>query len=171
MSGRGAFVWILMVFAVIFQIAVAPNIAIAQTAPNFLFLVVVIAALVDGPARGASMGFGLGLVFDLIGSGPVGPSALVFALVGFLAGSLQRNMFAENWLVPLTLFSVSTLLSQFIYGLVLKVLGTDISFWSSVFYRMIPATLYNTVIALLIFPWITRALKQGSRAMRVPNRF
>lgn len=169
--GRGAFLWILIVASVILQIAVAPNIAIAETAPNFLFLVVIIAALVDGPTRGASIGFGLGLVFDLIGSGPVGPSALVFALVGFFAGSLQRNMFAENWLVPVTLFSVSTFVSQFLYGLILKILGTDISFWSSVFYRMIPATLFNTVIALLVFPWITKALKQGARSMKVPQRF
>ena len=159
------------VLSFILQIAVAPNIAIAGITPNFMLLVVVVAALVDGPLRGTVVGFTLGLVFDLVSSGPVGPYALVFTLVGFVAGSLQKNMFAQSWVIPLTVFGLSTLLAEVAYGAILATLGVEVAFWSSVLYRMIPSALYNTALALLVFPWITSALRNSTRSMNVKRRF
>ncbi len=88
--------------AAVLQAALAPYLSIGQVVPNFLLLVVVTIALVEGPAPGAAVGFSAGLIFDLLGSGPVGPMMIVLTLTGYLAGLMHENMFAEGWLLPLT---------------------------------------------------------------------
>ena len=54
--------------------------------PDIMVLLPIVAGLVGGPARGASMGFGAGLVADLFLPTPFGLSALVGCLIGFAVG-------------------------------------------------------------------------------------
>ena len=91
-----------VVVAALLQAGLAPYMAIGGVVPNFLLLVVVTLALVEGPAAGCSVGFACGLIFDLLGPGPVGPMVLVLSVTGYLAGLLHENMFAEGWLLPIT---------------------------------------------------------------------
>jgi rod shape-determining protein MreD len=146
--------------AAVLQAALAPYLAIAQVVPNFLLLVVVTIALVEGPGPGAAVGFSAGLIFDLLGSGPVGPMLLVLTLTGYLTGLVHENMFAEGWLLPLTVLAIATLSAEVAYGLILLLLGSGGPFWSTFLTKMLPAAIYNTALALLIFPWLARFLRQ-----------
>jgi rod shape-determining protein MreD len=146
--------------AAVLQAALAPYLAIGQVVPNFLLLVVVTIALVEGPGPGAAVGFSAGLIFDLLGSGPVGPMLLVLTLTGYLTGLVHENMFAEGWLLPLTVLSIATLSAEVAYGLILLLLGSGGPFWSTFLTKMLPAAIYNTALALLIFPWLARFLRQ-----------
>jgi rod shape-determining protein MreD len=146
--------------AAVLQAGLAPYISIGGVSPNFLLLVVVTIALVSGPASGASAGLASGLIFDLLGTGPVGPMALVLTVTGYLAGLLHEQMFAEGWLQPLTVLAVAALGTEIAYGLILGLLGEGAPFWTSFFSKMLPAAVYNTVLALLIYPWLARFLRR-----------
>jgi rod shape-determining protein MreD len=146
--------------ATLLQVGLAPYIAIAGVVPNFLLLVVVTLALVEGPVAGASAGFAAGLIFDLLGTGPVGPMALVLTVTGFMAGQLHENMFAEGWLLPLTVLSIASLSSALAYGLMLDMLGAGGPFWQALFTKMLPEAIYDTALALLVYPWLARFLRQ-----------
>ncbi|MDR3686086.1 MAG: rod shape-determining protein MreD [Coriobacteriia bacterium] len=146
--------------AALLQVGLAPYIAIGGVVPDFLLLVVVTLALVEGPAAGASAGFAAGLIFELIGSGPVGPMVLVLAVTGYMAGLLHENMFAEGWLLPLTVLAVASIASTLAYGLMLDLLGVGGPFLLTFFTKMLPEALYDTALALLIYPWLARFLRQ-----------
>ncbi|MDZ4170327.1 MAG: rod shape-determining protein MreD [Coriobacteriia bacterium] len=146
--------------AAILQVGLAPYLAIGGVVPNFLLLVVVTLALTTGSGEGAAVGFTAGLMFDLIGSGPVGPMALVLALAGFVAGLLHEAMFAEGWLQPLTVFAITALVCEIAYMLLLSLLGVEIPFWSALLTKAVPAAVYNTALALLVYPWLARFLRQ-----------
>jgi rod shape-determining protein MreD len=146
--------------AAVLQAALAPYLAIGQVVPNFLLLVVVTIALVEGPGPGAALGFSAGLLFDLLGSGPVGPMLLVLTLTGYLTGLVHENMFAEGWLLPLTVLAIATLSAEVAYGLILLLLGSGGPFWSTFLTKMLPGAIYNTALALLIYPWLARFLRQ-----------
>lgn len=168
---RSAVKAILIVVALLLQLMVAPNIAIGGVVPNFLLIVIVVIAMIDGPQAGAIAGFGLGLASDLIGTGPVGPWALAFTLVGFLTGSLQRNLFAESWRLPVGIVLIASLTAQMIYGIVLLLVGSDVGFWSSFLYRMLPATLYNAAVALLVIPIAMNTLVRSAQPISIARRF
>lgn len=154
-----------LVAAVILQVSIAPYMSIFGVVPNFLFLVVVTLALTEGPVAGSLSGFAAGILFDLLGNSAVGPYALVLCVVGYVAGMLQANMFAEGWLLPVTVVAVAGLTTELTYGIVLTVLDAGIPFWRSLFTVMIPGALYQTVLAVLAYPWLARLLRPD-RKMR-----
>jgi rod shape-determining protein MreD len=146
--------------AAILQAALAPYLAIGGVVPNFLLLVTVTLALVSGPVAGSSVGFVCGTLFDLLGSGPVGPMMLVLAVTGYLAGLLHENMFAEGWLLPTTVLAIAALGSALAYGLILDMVGSGGPLMASFIGKMLPAAVYNTALALLVYPWLARILRQ-----------
>jgi len=146
--------------AMLLQVAIAPHLSIGGVVPNLLLLVVVTLALVQGPQAGSSAGFAAGLVFDLLGTGPIGPMALVLAVVGHIAGSLSANLFAEGWLLPLTVVFSASLVAEVSYAVLLTILGEGGPLWTTLWSVSVPSALYNGVLALLLFPWLARFLRR-----------
>lgn len=145
--------------AVLLQVTIAPHIALLGVVPSFPLLVVITLAFVDGSAPGAVAGFACGLMLDLLGSGPVGAWALVLTIVGYLTGMLEANVFAEGWLLPVTVALLAGLLAEFSYLIVMLVLGLDIAFWTTLWQVVLPGAVYNSVLALLLYPWLARFLR------------
>lgn len=158
---RRAFPTIVAVLAAaLLQAGLAPYLSIGHVVPNFLLLVVVTIALVEGPGAGAAVGFASGLIYDLLGSGPVGPMIIVLVITGYLAGLMHENMFAEGWLLPLSVLAIASLSAEVAYGLILDLLGSGGPFWLTFFTKMLPSAVYDTALALLIYPWLARFLRQ-----------
>lgn len=158
-----------ILIAAVLQASLAPHIAVFGVVPNLLFLVLVTVALMEGPGSGALVGFAAGFAYDLLGTGPIGPAALVLTLVGYVAGMLHDNLFADGWLAPVTVVFVAGLLGEFAHGMTLAVLGAADSLLASAWRVMLPGAVYNTVIALLVYPWIARLL-QPERPMQTLRR-
>jgi rod shape-determining protein MreD len=156
--------------AAFLQAAFAPYMAIGGVVPNFLLLAVVTIALVEGPIAGCSVGFVAGAIFDLLGSGPVGPMILVLTVTGYLAGQLHANMFAEGWLLPMTVLAIAALGSELAYGLIIMLLGAGGPFVTMLFSKMLPSAVYNTALGLLVYPWLARILRPDRPTMRTFHR-
>lgn len=149
-----------LLVAGVLQVALAPHIAVFGVVPNLLLLVVVTLAFLEGPVAGCVSGFVGGLVLDLLGSSVIGPWALVMTIVGYLAGTLTASLFAEGWLLPVTVVFLASLLSEMSYGLVLGILGVGGPFFATLLRIMLPAAVYNTALAVLAYPWLARVLRQ-----------
>ncbi|GAB4275049.1 MAG: hypothetical protein Kow0056_04160 [Coriobacteriia bacterium] len=145
--------------AVVLQVAVAPHVAIAGVVPNFMLLVVVTLALTQGPDAGCVGGFLAGLTLDLLGSGPVGMWALVLCVTGFIAGLLEANLFAQGWLLPVTVVLIAGLGAETAYAIVLSVVGESVAFWSTFWSNIVPGAAYNTFWAVLFYPFLARILR------------
>jgi rod shape-determining protein MreD len=150
----------MIVIATLLQVGLAPYIALGGIVPNMLLLVAITLALIQGPRSGMIAGFSAGLIFDLLGTAPVGPAALAFCVVGFIAGSLQANTFAEGWTLPLVILFVASMLAEVAYGLILAVLGEWGAGAGAVFTVMLPGAVYNAALAVLVYPWLARFLRQ-----------
>ena len=85
---------------------------------------------------------------------------LVLTVTGYMAGLLHENMFAEGWLLPLTVLAVASLASALAYGVLLDILGAGGPFFETFFLKMLPEALYDTALALLVYPWLARFLRQ-----------
>lgn len=143
----------------VLQVSIAPQIAVFGVVPNFLFLVVVTIALTQGPVAGGVSGFIGGLLLDLLNSGVVGPFALVLSSVGYVAGMLNANLFAEGWLLPVSVVAVASLATEISYGIVLAVLGTGPAFWNGLLTVMLPSAIYHTALAVIAYPLLARLLR------------
>ncbi|MDO8915690.1 MAG: rod shape-determining protein MreD [Coriobacteriia bacterium] len=146
--------------AVVLQVSVAPQLAVFGVVPNFVFLVVVTLALLEGPVTGCVAGFIGGLLFDLLGASVVGPYALVFCVAGYTAGLMNAHMFAEGWLLPVSVVFIASVGAEITYGIIMAVLDIGLPFWSALVRIMLPGAVYNTVLAVLLYPLMTRLLRR-----------
>ena len=76
------------VLAVLLQIIVAPAIALFAAVPNFIVAFCLVRPVATPGHGGPVIPFVCGLIFDLVGGGPVGAMAFVLVLVTFLASRL-----------------------------------------------------------------------------------
>ncbi len=151
---------IALVVSGVLQVALAPHLSVGGVVPDLPLLVVVTLAMVEGPIPGCAAGFAAGLMHDFLGTGPIGPSAMVLCLVGYLAGSLGANMFAEGWLLPVTVVFIATIAAEISYALFMTTLGEGVPFWAGLSRVTLPEAVYNTALALLAYPWLARFLRR-----------
>ena len=136
----------------VLQIMVAPNIRIAQATPNFLLIAVVATAIMKGPRVGCTTGFIAGLVFDLITTGPFGAMAAILTVVGFGVGYFARGLILESTWMTLVLLAFCALFAEFLYLLLLAIVGDVPAFGTALYTRMLPSALYDIVFACIGFP-------------------
>ena len=82
---------VLILTAALLQVTLVNRLPLPGVGPDLVLLVVIGLAIVSGPTAGASTGFAAGLLVDLIPptSTEVGRWALVFCVVGYIAGQIQ----------------------------------------------------------------------------------
>lgn len=159
------------VVAVALQIVAAPNIALFSAQPNVLLAYVLVVAIVRPLEAGPVLPFVLGLVFDVLGTGPVGGMAFLFVLVSFVASRAFAVFDNDTVFMPLTILVVATFAVEMLYGALLIALGLAVSPIDAFLYRALPCSLYDCVVGLVLFPIFARLLAAGAqeREMRAPR--
>ena len=157
--------------AIVLQVAVAPNVAIFAAQPNFLLAYVLAVAIANPLGAGPVLPFVLGLLFDLLGTGPVGGMALLFMLASLAASRAFAVLDNDTLFMPVTIFVVATFAAEMLYGALLIGLGLSASPVDAFLYRALPCTLYDCVVGLVLYPIIARLLASGAqdRGPRTPR--
>lgn len=114
------------------------------------------------------LAFVLGLVFDLLGSGPVGAMAFLLVLVTFLASRAFSVLDNDTLLHALAHLVVSTLVVELFYAVFLMGTGFSAGPLDVFLYRALPCALYDCVVALVMFPLALRFL--ASRDPQQPGK-
>jgi rod shape-determining protein MreD len=89
-------VGVVLLAAIVVQLTVFVDVRVAGVAPELLALVAVLAGLLAGPERGATVAFGAGLLWDVWLPTPLGLAAIVFATVAFAIGSIEAGLFTDS---------------------------------------------------------------------------
>ena len=146
------------VVAVLLQIMVAPAIALFSAIPNFIVAFCIVRAVAAPYQAGSLIPLALGLVFDLVGGGPVGAMALVLVLVTFLASRAYLALNNDTLFMPAAILLASIMLVEVLYGIIVVACGAGVSFGEAFLYRVLPCMLYDCVIGLLFYPIAIRVL-------------
>lgn len=83
---------VVLLSAAVLQKGLFSQIPVFDVRGDILLLVAVVGGLTLGPDRGAIVGFASGLTLDLFLQNPIGLRALVFCVVGFVAGRYQLSV-------------------------------------------------------------------------------
>jgi rod shape-determining protein MreD len=91
------------------QATFGADLRIAGVAPDLLTLVVICAGLAGGPEQGTVVGFGAGVLADLVvTTTPFGLSALTLTLIGFAVGTLRAGVLHDSWALTPVVAMVAT---------------------------------------------------------------
>ncbi|MDI6689253.1 MAG: rod shape-determining protein MreD [Actinomycetota bacterium] len=148
--------FLVLLAAFILQTTIAPHIDIRGVQPDFILIVVVTCAFIEGPAIGSVAGFFGGLLHDLVLTQIVGIHALCKTIVGYVAGLVERTIFAESIFLPMAAIFLASLLNQLIYAVVIFLLGYEVPFLMVLMTIVIPSAFYNSLLTPLVYPVVCR---------------
>jgi rod shape-determining protein MreD len=160
-------VLVVLGFVAVQQILVV-DARIGSVHPDIMILLPIVAGIVGGPARGATMGFGSGLVADLFLPTPFGLSALVGTVIGFGVGvvtlALDRSAL---WLPPVAALAGSALYVGS-YAVLGSVLGQPQMLHVDLLRILVMVSVTNAVLAIPALRVVNWALPAAS-VEGVPN--
>jgi rod shape-determining protein MreD len=145
---------LVLVVALTLQLGMASSITFFGVQGDLLLLIAISAGIAAGPDRGAAIGFGAGLAYDLMLQAPFGLSALTYALVAYLVGSLQDSVLRAAWWIPVATATAATILGVILYGVFGTVVGEDFVGWDLLRIALLVAVL-NTIAA----PFVVRTMR------------
>ena len=107
----------------VLQVGLFAELPVAGARADVMIVLGIAAGFVGGPDRGAIVGFAAGLAIDLILPTPLGLSAIVYTLVGYLAGRVSGTMPRSSWWLPAMTCAVGSAVGVVLYALVGVIVG------------------------------------------------
>lgn len=146
---RVLMITLVLVTAAILQTTLLPLLSMSGFRPDLLLLITIAFALKDGLLSGLRVGFGAGVLVDLLlNESPLGLTALVFVGIAYAVGVARPFLAPDSWTAPVILSVIGTLVGVAGYGLLSAVLAED----PIAIGLIVQASLVSGIYALLLAP-------------------
>jgi rod shape-determining protein MreD len=165
-GGEIARLAVTLVVATLLQTTVAPNIRILGANPDFALIIVVCVALLKGSEIGAVFGFLTGTLVAIALMEPLGLSAFVFVLIGFLAGRYAETADLSAGYAPLVSAFAATLLAAVILAVAQYLLERQVPLGFFMGRVLVPSLILNTLLAAPLY-LVVRLWLRGAGDLRV----
>lgn len=144
--------FLILIGSVILQTTITPHLKIMGVQPDLILILTVTYAFNEGAAHGSIIGFGGGLLEDLIIAQNVGLNTISKTIIGYIAGLIEKNIFIESMFLPIVIVFFASMIDQIIYLILGFIFGYQIPF-KSVFLKIIlPSAVYNGIFSFFIYP-------------------
>jgi len=165
-GGEIARLAVTLAIATLLQTTVAPNIRILGANPDFALIIVVCVALLKGSEIGAVFGFLTGTFVAIALMEPLGLSAFVFVLIGFLAGRYAETADLSAGYAPLISAFAATLLADVILAMAQYLLARQVPLGFFLGRVLVPSLILNTLLAAPLY-LVVRLWLRGAGDLRV----
>jgi rod shape-determining protein MreD len=156
--------------AVVVQIAVVSQFPVFGANADIAPLVIGAAGLLTGPVAGSVVGFGMGLLTDLLLLQTLGVSALIYTLIGFGAGRLRELRAPQATFTPLGLGAAATAVATIGFALIEFLIGVTAPISFLLVRQTLATIILNTLISLPVYAlvrrWLRPALPEDPRRRR-----
>ncbi len=150
---------VLLAFAtVVLQEVAVSQISIFGVSADLTSLMVMSVGLLAGSIAGAIMGFGTGLLVDLVLVQTLGVTSLLFIAIGYWSGRLRELRDPAHALVPLALGAAATAFAGLGMAVIQFLLGVDSPVSGLLLQQIIITVLVNSLIALPVYALVRHVL-------------
>lgn len=109
---------IFIALAVFFQsTSLYDKINVKDVAPDFILIIVCIAAFLTGPVPGQVLGFATGFVVDILSGGLLGLFAFTYTLIGYAIGLIGQRIYGKSALITITILFAVTIIKAAILSM------------------------------------------------------
>lgn len=151
--------------ALVFQVVVAPNIAIMGTMPSFVICYVLAVALLLPGTPSYVIAFCLGIMADLLGYGPVGALSVILLIAAFCIEQADKTFGNGTLFVSCITYVAFVLLVHFLHAGFMVAVTSGYSAADAMRLIAIPQALYDCVLGVLVFLLMRRVLTPVSHGI------
>ena len=139
---KGFFLFLAAFLGIVLRDTVFNGLSVAGGKPDFVLILVVFFAIFRGSVQGGLMGVALGLLEDLMTGRFIGINAICKGLLGYLVGVSERNLYKNNFFVPIAAILAATFLNTVFYYLFSVLIGGHVGL-EKLILSTIPDAVYN----------------------------
>lgn len=154
--------------ALALQLVLAPALSILGAMPDFVLVFVGVAAMLRPSDSVVTVGFGAGMVYDLVTGGTPGVMAALLAAAAFLASRASERLGNDTLSVALLITMMSSLLVEACYAL-FYVATADVSVVDALTMRALPCALYDCAVCLIALPLLGAFLSRTGPSHKAPD--
>jgi rod shape-determining protein MreD len=144
---------------VVLQEGAVSQISIFGTSADLTPLVVMSVGLLAGSIPGAIMGFGTGLLVDMVLVQTLGVTSLLYIVIGYWSGRLLELRDPSHGLVPMGMGAAATAFTGLGMAMIQFLLGVDAPVSWLLLQQIFIAVLVNTLLALPVHAAVRRVLE------------
>jgi rod shape-determining protein MreD len=141
----------LLAFAALLQSVLGPTLPLVRGRPDFVLVVVLAWAMLQGSGEGAAIGFLGGLLLDSLTYTPFGINTALFGLIGYCAGLPEVSAYRGALPYFLAVGAIATLVYHTLYFLSLQALGNSMPPLIETYATALPAAILNAILVPPMF--------------------
>ena len=145
--------------AIVIQEAAVSQISIFGTSADLTPLVVMSVGLLAGSISGAIMGFGTGLLVDMVLVQTLGVTSLLYIAIGYWTGRLRELRDPSHGLVPMAMGAAATAFAGLGMTVIQFLLGVDSPVSLLLLQQIFVTVLVNTLLALPVYAAVRRLIQ------------
>ena len=158
---------LVLVLALAVHGVVLGHLRVFGVAPDLMLAVAVSAGFAGGPADGAVVGFVAGMAVDAIYlETPLGLSALVFCLIGYVVGRARGGLLRTAWWIPIAIAFLASTAGELLFALTGAVVGQGQLVTRRLPVVMVVVGVLNAVLAPLVVRIMRWSLRGGEPARK-----
>ena len=142
---------IIIFFAFFVQTSIFPLIPFFSSSPNFLLIITFSYGLLYGEDIGMITGIFCGLLCDMYFNGDFGFYILIFSVIGFANGTLNKSFFENTITLPMILSFANGLVYNFYIYITHFLVRRKFAIPYYVFNIMVPNILFTLIATVLIY--------------------
>ena len=125
--------------------------------PNLYVILVLFIGLFANRAMGTIYGIGIGILLDLVIGKQVGIYAITLGIVGFLAGTFDKNFSKDSRMTIMFMVLGVTIIFEILnYAFNSILFSTNIEWFNFVVILVIEA-IYNMILTIIIYPLLQKS--------------
>jgi rod shape-determining protein MreD len=144
---------------VVIQEAAVSQISIFGTSADLTPLVVMSVGLLAGSIPGAIMGFGTGLLVDMVLVQTLGVTSLLYITIGYWTGRLRELRDPSHGLLPMAMGAAATAFAGLGMAVIQFLLGVDSPVSLLLLQQIFVTVLVNTLLALPVYAAVRRVIQ------------
>lgn len=156
---------------VVVQVVFAPILAVFSVVPSFIVPFVLVLSIMRRADTTYAYAFVLGLIADLLLYSPVGLTSLLLLVAVFGLSRAFEVLDDTTMAMPVIALAVTIFAFELVFAIGLMILGYQGSFFELLVQRVVPATVLNSLIAVLLFVIMRRLpfAQPSNDAWQVPT--
>lgn len=143
--------FVLSITMLLLQVAIVPQLGIFAGKINLMLILALYVCLNQKTTHPVVFSFVAGVLFDLATTGPLGLMALCLTLVSGWITTFVLPRYTGEVSYALIIATVSSLTVSLLYHIILLIVSSEASFFSTMLVRMLPTFLCTLIVSIPFF--------------------
>lgn len=152
--------WLIVLLNFILQGTLFQYFSIFGVVPNTTLVIIVCFALFSNKNKGAIYGFVIGIMHDMLYGQALGVYALIYMLIGYFIGLINRKVFKDNLIISFFITAIATFFYILVNITLIYVLRHDIALSDLPILSIIIQVLYNSIISIFVYLYVFKLYKK-----------